>query len=135
MKDKGALYWLLFLAGFPIIAVSTLSYLFEPTQTICWISVLPPLLIFFFWNLFGHVFRKPTRRLDWDENKSVEETDRGKPSSEKYSPRERSTKKGRGLFTSIFSKEDECEKCGAELVYKEGAGSYYCPECQEYKWR
>ncbi len=129
MKDRGALYWLLFFAGFPIILYYTLSRLFEPSPAICWISLASGPLIFVFWNSFRHVFRKPTRKWDWDE------TDRGKPSTEKYSIEERSTKKGRGLFSSIFSKEDECEKCGAELVYKEGAASYYCPECQEYKWR
>jgi len=135
LKRKGGLFWLAFLAGFPIILFSTLSYLFEPSLVICWISFLPAPLIFILWSLLGHVFRKPTKKLDWDETKSVEETDRRKPSTEKYSVGVKSTKKKRGLFSLVFGKEDECEKCGSELVYKEGAGSYYCPECQEYKWR
>jgi len=133
LKDKSALYWLLFLGGFPIILFYTLSYLFEPSRNICWISILPGPLIFVLWSLFGHVFRKPTKKLDWDETESVGETTERK-ASEKYSVEERSTKKDEGLLARVFGKKKRCETCGSELVYKSGAGSYYCTKCQEYKW-
>lgn len=82
------------------------------------------------------IIRGPTEKLDWEEKgESVEGVDAKTSSAEKYSIEEGTAKKDKSIFSRIFGKEDECERCGTELIYKEGAGSYYCPECQEYKWR
>lgn len=85
--------------------------------------------------MFGHIFRKPTKKIDWEESESVEERDKRKTATEKYSVEDKTTEDDGGIFSRIFGREKKCGKCGTELVYKEGAGSYYCPECREYKWK
>jgi len=78
--------------------------------------------------------RGPAEEWDRDESESSGESTVKKPSSEKYSVEKRSTKKDSGIFSRFLGSEERCEECGSELVYKEGASSYYCPECQKYKW-
>ncbi len=84
--------------------------------------------------MFGHVFRKPTKKIDWEESEGSEDADQRKTSTEKYSIGDRTTKKKRGVFSRILGRGKRCDECGTELVYKEGAGSYYCSDCREYKW-
>jgi len=134
-KQKDALYWLIFLFSFPLIFNYVYVYFFSSNIVIFVLSIILAFAIFFLWGMIGDFFRSPTKKLEWEDSESVEDTTEGKPSAEKYSVEEKTAMKEKGIFSRIFSKEDECEKCGTELVYKEGAGSYYCPECQEYKWK
>ncbi len=39
----------------------------------------------------------------------------------------------KGSFLDTFKRKKTCDTCGTELEYKEEVGSYYCPECHEYK--
>lgn len=98
-------------------------------------SVPSGLIVIFLWMKLVDVFRTPTE-IELEESEKVEVETEGtkKIQPEEYS-KEKKSRKERGLFSSIFSSKEECDKCGEKLVYKEGAGSYYWPECQEYKWK
>lgn len=131
MRKKGVLYLLsllliLSLTFFQLIyVVGSLDFPF-----ICCLIIPLGFLI-----LILYVFLKKGRKRSTSRSESDERDDEEKLSAEKYSAEQPSTKKEKGIFSTIFGEEDRCDECGAEMVYKDGADAYYCPECEEYKWK
>lgn len=135
LKVKGLLFLAVFLIGFPILIYYLLSYIFSPSPLLCWASLPSGFLLYLLWLRFGSLIKKPTEKtIELGESERAKERTK-KPSFKKSSTSVDSKKKDRGIFSSLFGGKDKCEVCGTKLVYKEGAGSYYCPECQEYKWK
>lgn len=132
-RDKLALIWLLVILGTPLLVYFVLFSIFGQSTTLCFLSLPSGLIILYLWIKLGDRFIGPTKKWEWSGSETSDTAER-KISTEKYTADERTSKKG-GLLSRLFSGEKKCDKCGTELVYKEGAGSYYCPECQEYKWR
>lgn len=131
-KPKDALYWLAIIFGSPLVIYFALAYVFGDSSYLCFLSLPSGFLILYIWVNLKERFKKPT---NWDDLDDFEKPSSKKPSSEKYSVGKGSRKRDRGLLSRLFGDEDRCEKCGTELEYKKGAGSHYCPECQEYRWK
>lgn len=134
MRKLGALYWLVIIMGSPFLVYFGLALVLGHSVNLCFLTLPSGFLILYLWVKIKSKVKGPTKKWKADESESVEKTERESP-TEKYSIGDRSSKKDKSLFSRIFSKEERCEECGTELVYKEGAGAYYCPECKEYKWR
>lgn len=131
--DKLALIWLFIIAATPFLVYSILSSIFEHSTILCFLSLPSGIIILYLWIKLGDRVVGPTEKWGWSESETSDTAEK-KVSAEKYTVDERTSKKS-GLFSRLLGGEKKCDKCGSELVYKEGAGSYYCPECQEYKWR
>ncbi len=120
--------------GLPPIIYYLLAQVFGHSSTLCLASIPSGAVVIYLWLKLYPKLTGSTKKWDWDKSGGSKETAK-KTSPEKYSVGDRSTKSEKGIFSRIFSDGEECEECGTELVYKEGAGSYYCPKCQEYKWK
>ncbi|MEF8835572.1 MAG: hypothetical protein V5A76_05400, partial [Candidatus Thermoplasmatota archaeon] len=130
------LYWLLFIIVSSVLVYYGLYLNLEPPSVVCGgtLYLLFIILVMYLWSISGYTLGKSSKDIEWDESVSDEESGRKKSSTEKYSVEDRSTKEDKGILSRLLSSEDKCDECGSEMVYKEGAGSYYCPECKEYKW-
>lgn len=133
-KSYGALYWLLIIFITPSIIYFGLAYIFGHSSSLCLLTLPSGFIVIYLGLKLRPIIKGRTKKIDWEETKSEEEVYTDNLSTEKYSVEEGTVKKDKGIFSRIFGKEDRCDKCGSELVYKKGAGSHYCPECQEYKW-
>ncbi len=138
-KTTGPLYWFAIVVLLPSILYLVLLMIFGRSFNICLLSFLLAgvlAILFFFLDPIKRIFRRSKKDREWGESESGRERVKEKTSAEEYTVEEEGVKKKeKGLFSRLFGGEEECEECGAELEYREESGAYYCPNCQEYKWR
>jgi len=116
--------WLLIIFFSPWLVYFILSSVFPHSPILLLVSLPSGLLIVFLLVKLKKHLKGPTQKIEWKKSKnSVEEI-----SSTQHEGKQ-------GLFSSLFGDKKKCDECGTDLIYKSGADSYFCPECQKYRWK